>query len=70
MADQLSIAGLPPKANLRPAEIAAFLDCHISTVYELINNGVIPAVKLTRHLLIPREKFLAAYAAHTIEAEF
>ena len=61
---------LPPKANLRPAEIALFLGCHVATVYALIHDGVIPAVKLTRCYVIPREKFLLAYESHTVEPQF
>ena len=60
---------LPKKANLTPAEVAAFLGCHLDTVYELIHSGVIPANKMMRHYRIPREKFLAAYECHTFEPD-
>ena len=61
---------LPQKPNLRPAEIAEFLDCALATVYNLIHAGKIPAKKLTRHYRIPRAEFLEAWGKADFQAEF
>ena len=61
---------LPLKANLKPVEVAAFLDFSPATVYYLIHAGTIPAVKLRRQYRIPREKFVAAFEAHAFQPDF
>jgi excisionase family DNA binding protein len=61
MSEPKAIEKLPPKANLRPAEVAAFLDINVQTVYDLIAEGLIPAIKYHREYRIPRDKFLVAY---------
>lgn len=61
MATQLALAlknSLPPKPNLRPSEIAEYLDVSVSTIYELIKSGDIPSKLVGRQLRIPREQFL------------
>jgi excisionase family DNA binding protein len=65
-----SLDQLPPKPNLRPAEVARFLQCHIDTVYELIHLGKIPAKRLTRHYLIPRAEFLELWQNAGVDPEF
>jgi len=52
---------LPPKPNLRPAEIAKFLDVSTATIYELIDQGEIPSLRVGRQLRIPRERFVTWY---------
>lgn len=52
---------LPNKPNLRPTEIAAFLDCSLTTVYELIHSPGFPVKKVNRQFRIPRAAFLAWY---------
>ena len=37
---------LPPRANFTPREVADFLGCGVTTVYEQINQGCYPAFKL------------------------
>lgn len=53
---------LPDKPNLRPQEVADFLQVNLSTVYRLIDENELPAFKLTAaknsSLRIPRDLFL------------
>jgi len=62
--DQRLLDKLPNKPNLRPVEIAAFLDVSVVTVYQMIKQGVIPALRTSPrahgHYRIPRDKFLKA----------
>ncbi len=60
---------LPPKANLRPAEVAAFLGFSVDTVYDLIHIGAIPAVRFARNFVIPRAQFLAAYQQNAFQPD-
>jgi excisionase family DNA binding protein len=43
----LSFDTLPTRPNLRPAEIAAFLGVHITTVYEFLNSGELAHFRLS-----------------------
>jgi excisionase family DNA binding protein len=65
----IRVEKLPPKQNLRPTEVAEFLDCNLDTVYRMIHDGVIPAVKLGKHYRIPRDKFLEAYEKHLLKPD-
>jgi len=67
VATQQALDKLPPKANLRPAEVAAFLDINSQTVYELIAEGIIPAIRMRRQYRIPREQFMIAYRRLYVE---
>jgi excisionase family DNA binding protein len=49
---------LPSKANLRPKEIATFLDISLSKIYELIGAGELPSCKVGNQYRIPRDRFL------------
>jgi excisionase family DNA binding protein len=55
---------LPKKPSLRPAEVADYLDVSLVTVYKLIEEGIIPALKTNPlahgHYRIPRHEFLLA----------
>jgi excisionase family DNA binding protein len=68
------IDSLPAKPNLRPAEVAKFLDVSPQTVYQMIIQGVIPALKTSParggHYRIPRDKLIAALESLTTEPEF
>ena len=64
-----AIKQLPPKPNLRVAEVAEFLDCNPETIYELIRNGAIPAFRMRRNYRIPRDKFIAIYQRLTVESD-
>ncbi|MBI4528179.1 MAG: helix-turn-helix domain-containing protein [Deltaproteobacteria bacterium] len=55
---------LPPKSNLRVAEVANFLGCSQSIVYKLINGGDLPAFRKNNLIRIPRETFLNWYNSH------
>ena len=61
---------LPAKANLRPVEIAEYLDVSLTTVYELIKSGRLPSKIVGRQLRIPRELFLRSYDELPSGAEF
>lgn len=54
---------LPPKANLRPAEIADYLDISLTKIYELLNDGTIPSIRVGRQLRVPRKEFEVWYAS-------
>lgn len=60
---------LPPKPRLRPSEIASYLDVALSTIYELIRSGELPAKKIGRQYRIPREEFLRWEADRSARAE-
>lgn len=47
--------------TLKRIEVAQVLDVDPRTVTEGIRNGSIPAIKLGRRVLIPREKFLKLF---------
>jgi excisionase family DNA binding protein len=53
-----SLEKLPLKPNLRPIEIAEYLDVSLTTVYELIKSGRLPSKVVGRQLRVPRELFL------------
>ncbi len=60
---------LPPKANLRPDDIAAFLDIEKSLVYEMIAEGDLPSLQVhsNKSIRIPRDRFLAWYNSRVQE---
>jgi len=58
-----AIDTLPPKANLRPQEVADFLDISSSKVYQLIHNGSLPSKRIDGAIKIPRADFSEWYAA-------
>ena len=48
-----SVDDLPPVLKVR--EVAGFLRCDPSTVYEMVNRGDLPAVRLGRTIRFTRE---------------
>jgi excisionase family DNA binding protein len=60
---------LPPKTNLRPVEIAKFLDLSLTNIYALIASGELPTLKIRRSYRIPRAPFLAWYNSQFKENE-
>jgi excisionase family DNA binding protein len=58
--NQRVLEKLPPKANLRPAEVASYFDVSTTLIYDLIHEGQIPAFKLGSHYRIPRESLIEA----------
>jgi excisionase family DNA binding protein len=69
-----SLDELPSKPNLRPAEVAKFLDVSPVTIYEMIAGGTIPALKTSPnrggHYRIPRDKLILALQALSVEPEY
>jgi excisionase family DNA binding protein len=55
-------------ATLTRTEVAQVMQVDPRTVTEGIRQGIIPAIKLGRRILIPREKFLALFDAPREEA--
>lgn len=49
------------KPTLNRTEVASFMGCDPRTVTVGIQDGTIPAIKLGRRVLIPREKFLKLF---------
>jgi excisionase family DNA binding protein len=43
---------------IKPVEVARFLDCHINTVYRLIQSPDFPKVRIRRSYRIPRQAFM------------
>lgn len=68
VSDKKSESILPTKPNLRPVEVAKYLDVNVQTIYELIEQGIIPAMRMRRHYRIPREQFLEACRRHMLGA--
>jgi excisionase family DNA binding protein len=58
--NQLPLDKLPARANLRPKEVAAYLNVSTTLIYDLIRSGDLPAVKLGRHYRISRDGLVKA----------
>ena len=52
---------LPQHQNLTPAEVRKFLRVSRSRIYEMIEQGEIPSIKLGRLIRIPRDQLLEWY---------
>lgn len=61
---------LPPRPNLRPVEIAKFLDLSLTKIYGMISEGKLPAFKIDGQYRISRAKFLAWYEKHQSGQDF
>jgi excisionase family DNA binding protein len=48
-------ANLTDRALLRPSRVAAILDLSRSAVYEKINSGELPSVRIGRSVRVPAE---------------
>lgn len=49
------------KAALNRREVAEVLEVDVRTVSYAIERGEIPAIKIGRRVLVPREKFIALF---------
>ena len=58
------MSDLPERTLLYPKEVKAFLRVSKNTVYRLIDEGQIPAIKIRNVLRIPRKEFLEWYEKH------
>jgi excisionase family DNA binding protein len=57
-ASRRAIDRLPQKPNLRPGEVAEFLDVSLTMVYDMIHTGDLPSLKIGAHYRIPRDSFV------------
>jgi excisionase family DNA binding protein len=55
------VNGLPDKAHYRPATVAKFLDVSLSKIYEMIDYGDIPSIRVGSSIRIPADKFQKWY---------
>lgn len=55
---------LPPKANLLPHEVAKFMQCSLSSIYDMIHESGLPAFRKDKIIRIPRDLFLEWYRSH------
>ena len=49
---------LPDSDILTVKEVAKYLRLPVSTAYEMVRQGVIPAVKLGRQIRVPRKRLM------------
>jgi len=49
---------LPKHPNLFPSEVATFLRISLTTVYDMLQQGIMPAKKIGHQWRIPRDQFV------------